>query len=76
MTSRNKPASAVTRSLGDKTEEDVAGLGAVVCTTSVELHAPPLTVAGEKAQLEFAGNWVQLRATVQLKPMPGAIVAV
>ena len=74
--SRKSPASAVTLSLEDKTEEVVAGLGAVVCTTSVELHVPPLTVAGEKLQVEFAGNWVQLRATVQLKPMPGVKVTV
>jgi hypothetical protein len=53
-----------------------AELDAVVCTTSFELHVPPLTVAGEKVQLEFAGNWVQLSATVQLKPMPGVMVTV
>ena len=74
--SSKSPASAVTRSLEEKMEAVVAGLGAVVCTTSVELHAPPLTVAGEKLQVEFAGNWVQLRATGKTQPVPGTMVTV
>ncbi len=76
MMSRKSPASAVTRSLADMTEAVVAGLGGVVCTTSVELHVPPLTVAGEKLQLEFAGNWVQLRAIGKLQPGVGVMVTV
>ena len=69
--SRKSPASKGMRASVNKAEADDAGLGALVCTTSVELPLPPVTEAGEKLQVVFAGNSVQLRATGRLKSAVG-----
>lgn len=76
MMSRRSPASKGIRALVYKAEEDDAGLGALVWTTSVELPLPPVTEAGEKLQVVFAGNSVQLRATGRLKSTLGMTVTV
>jgi hypothetical protein len=74
MKSRKRPASAANGIFPDTTETVAAGLGAVVWTTSVELQPPPVTLAGEKLQVVFAGNCEQPSATGRLKPVPGVMV--
>ena len=67
MMSSKSTDSSGARSLVNKPESVAALLGALVCTTSVELPLPPVKVAGEKLQVVFAGNWDQLSATGRLK---------
>lgn len=76
MMSRISPASKGIRALVNKAEADDAGLGALVCTTSVELPLPPATEAGEKLHVVFAGSSVQLRVTGRLKSALGMTVTV
>jgi hypothetical protein len=54
--SRKKPASNGTPTLVDNPETVEVLLGAVVWMASVELKLPPEMVAGEKAQVVFAGD--------------------
>ena len=68
MKIRKMADSAITRYPPESAEPAVIWLGAVVCTVSVELPPAPVTVAAEKLQVVFSGNWEQVRATGILKP--------
>jgi hypothetical protein len=76
MNSARRPASEMTPTLLEDAEAILASPGAVVCTVSLEVQAPPSTVAGENVQVVLAGSCGQLSVTGRLNPDPGVILAV